>query len=52
MRRCIACTKCRHGTTTPNNSAIVDITTASKGLLLPRLADTASVANPVRACYL
>jgi hypothetical protein len=34
------------GTTTPNNSAIVDITSSSKGLLLPRLADTASVATP------
>ncbi len=34
------------GTTTPNNSAILDITSAAKGLLLPRLADTASVTTP------
>jgi hypothetical protein len=35
------------GTTNPNNSAIVDITSTSKGLLLPRLADTSIVTSPV-----
>jgi hypothetical protein len=48
----LLCTNALHaqnvgiGTTTPNNSAIVDITSASKGLLLPRLADTANVTTP------
>jgi hypothetical protein len=37
------------GTTTPNNSAMVDITSASKGLLLPRLADTTNVTPPAAA---
>jgi hypothetical protein len=35
------------GTTTPNNSAIVDISSTTKGLLLPRLADTTNVTSPV-----
>jgi hypothetical protein len=34
------------GTQTPDNSAIVDIASTSKGLLLPRLADTTSVSTP------
>jgi hypothetical protein len=34
------------GTLTPDNSAIVDVSSTSKGLLLPRLADTSSVTTP------
>lgn len=36
------------GTNTPNNSAILELSTTNKGLLLPRVADTSSVAAPVR----
>ena len=34
------------GTTTPNVNAILDLTSASKGLLLPRVNDTTNVPNP------
>jgi hypothetical protein len=34
------------GTLTPDNSAIVDVSSTNKGLLLPRLADTSSVTTP------
>lgn len=34
------------GTTTPNANAVLDLTSASKGLLLPRVNDTTNVPNP------
>ena len=34
------------GTSSPNNSAILDITSTSKGLLLPRILDTNNVTTP------
>ncbi len=34
------------GTSNPNSSAILDIASASKGLLLPRIADTANIESP------
>lgn len=34
------------GTTSPSNNAVLDVTSADKGLLLPRLADTGVVSNP------
>jgi hypothetical protein len=34
------------GTTTPNGNAVLDLTSASKGLLLPRVNDTTNVPNP------
>jgi hypothetical protein len=36
------------GTTTPNASAILDLNSTNKGLLLPRVADTSSIASPVK----
>jgi hypothetical protein len=36
------------GTTTPNSSAILEINSSSKGVLLPRLADTTAIASPVK----
>jgi hypothetical protein len=36
------------GTTTPNASAILDINSTNKGLLLPRVADTSSIVSPVK----
>lgn len=36
------------GTTTPNASAILEISSSNKGLLLPRLTDTSSVASPAK----
>jgi len=35
------------GTTTPNTGAALDITSTNKGLLLPRVANTAAIASPV-----
>jgi len=35
------------GTATPNSGAALDITSTDKGLLLPRLANTAAIASPV-----
>jgi type VI protein secretion system component Hcp len=34
------------GTTSPSTNAALDVTSTSKGLLLPRLNDTATVRNP------
>jgi type VI protein secretion system component Hcp len=34
------------GTGNPNSSAILDLTSTSKGLLLPRVADTSNVSTP------
>jgi type VI protein secretion system component Hcp len=34
------------GTLDPNNSAILDVTSTDKGILLPRLADTSNVTAP------
>jgi hypothetical protein len=34
------------GTTTPNTNAVLDLTSTSKGLLLPRVNDTTNVLNP------
>ena len=34
------------GTTTPNANAVLDLTSTSKGLLLPRVNDTTNVPNP------
>jgi type VI protein secretion system component Hcp len=35
------------GTQTPDSTAILDISSTDKGVLIPRLADTANVTNPV-----
>ena len=35
------------GTTTPNSGAALDITSTNKGLLLPRVANTAAITAPV-----
>lgn len=35
------------GTATPNSGAALDITSTDKGLLLPRVANTAAIASPV-----
>ncbi|MEO7313381.1 MAG: type VI secretion system tube protein Hcp [Chitinophagaceae bacterium] len=35
------------GTTTPDSKAILDIVSTNKGVLLPRINDTANVTNPV-----
>jgi len=35
------------GTTTPNPNAILDIFSANKGVLIPRIVDTGSVPNPL-----
>jgi uncharacterized protein (TIGR02145 family) len=35
------------GTTSPNASAILDLTSANRALLLPRVANTAAIATPV-----
>ncbi|MES2773144.1 MAG: type VI secretion system tube protein Hcp [Bacteroidota bacterium] len=35
------------GTTTPDSKAILDIVSTTKGVLLPRINDTANVTNPV-----
>lgn len=34
------------GTTTPDASAILELSSASKGFLMPRMADTLSITNP------
>lgn len=34
------------GTSTPSSNAILDISSTNKGLMLPRLADTANIVNP------
>ncbi len=34
------------GTTSPNNNAILDVTSTNKGILLPRIADTSVISNP------
>ena len=34
------------GTNTPNSSAILDVASTSKGILLPRVADTSNIATP------
>lgn len=34
------------GTTNPSANAVLDVSSANKGLMLPRLADTTSVSNP------
>ncbi|MBC7867409.1 MAG: hypothetical protein H7X88_07735, partial [Gloeobacteraceae cyanobacterium ES-bin-316] len=36
------------GTTAPNPSAILEINSSNKGLLLPRVSDTSSVPNPAK----
>ncbi|MES2775150.1 MAG: tail fiber domain-containing protein [Bacteroidota bacterium] len=36
------------GTSSPNGSAMLEISSSSKGLLLPRVADTSAVAIPVK----
>jgi hypothetical protein len=36
------------GTTTPNASAMLEINSSNKGLLLPRVADTSAINNPVK----
>jgi hypothetical protein len=36
------------GTVTPNPSAVLDLQSSNKGLLLPRVADTTSIAGPVK----
>ncbi len=35
------------GTTTPDASSILDLTSTNKGLLLPRVANTAAISSPV-----
>lgn len=35
------------GTTSPNSNSILDLTATNKALLLPRVASTAAIANPV-----
>ncbi len=35
------------GTTTPNTNAILDIFSANKGVLIPRIVDTGTVPNPL-----
>jgi hypothetical protein len=35
------------GTSNPNKSAVLDLTSSNKGLLLPRIAKTASIVTPV-----
>ncbi|MES2772571.1 MAG: hypothetical protein V4722_00210 [Bacteroidota bacterium] len=34
------------GTTTPSNNAALDVTSANKGIMLPRINDTTNVASP------
>lgn len=34
------------GTTTPSTNSALDVTSANKGIMLPRLTDTSSVTNP------
>lgn len=36
------------GTNTPHASALLELNSNNKGLLLPRLADTSSISNPVK----
>ena len=36
------------GTSTPNASALLELQSTNKGLLLPRVADTNSVASPAK----
>src|SRR5689334_865079 len=36
------------GTTTPNASAMLEINSSTKGILLPRVADTSSVNSPAK----
>jgi hypothetical protein len=36
------------GTTSPNASAMLEINSSNKGLLLPRVADTSSIASPAK----
>ncbi|MCX6320101.1 MAG: tail fiber domain-containing protein [Bacteroidetes bacterium] len=36
------------GTTTPQASALLELNSVNKGLLLPRLADTSSISSPVK----
>jgi uncharacterized protein (TIGR02145 family) len=35
------------GTSNPNKGAVLDLTSSSKGFLLPRVANTAAIVNPV-----
>ena len=46
---CIASTHAQVGvgTTTPNSNAVLDIFSSNKGVLIPRILDTATVANPM-----
>lgn len=47
---CFACADAQTvgiGTTTPNTNSILDIFSASKGVLIPRINDTANVTNPL-----
>ena len=36
------------GTATPDSSAMLEINSSNKGLLLPRIKDTSYIKNPVR----
>lgn len=42
----ICCAQVGIGTITPSPNAVLDLTSASKGLLLPRVNDTTNVPNP------
>ncbi len=52
----LAVMSCKHlqaqsvgiGTNTPNSSAMLEINSSSKGVLLPRVADTTAIASPVK----
>ena len=46
---CIASTHAQVGvgTTTPNSNAVLDIFSTNKGILIPRILDTATVSNPM-----
>src|SRR5689334_2866347 len=36
------------GTLTPNNAALLELSSTNKGLLLPRVADTSTITAPVK----
>lgn len=40
------------GTTTPSGNAILDVNSANKGLMLPRVNDTTNIANPSAGLFI
>jgi hypothetical protein len=40
------------GTTSPHSSSVLEVTSANKGLLLPRITDTSAISNPAAGLFI